>query len=68
MITGQKRTRVASPSLKRRLRLKNVGEVDVFVTNISPLSLPALLLLIVLLLLLSSSFSLPVSGGDGLLL
>ena len=59
MVTGQKRTSVTSPSLKRRLRLKNVRDVNVFVANISSLSLPILVLLLVLLLL-SSPFPLPI--------
>ena len=59
MVTGQKRTCVASPSLKGRLRIKNVRDVDVFVADISSLSLPTLVLLLALLLL-SSSFPFPV--------
>ena len=59
MVTGQKRTCVASPSLKRRLRVKNVRDVDIFDANISSLSLPTLVLLLVFLLL-SSPFPLPV--------
>ena len=59
MVARQKRTGVTSPSLKRRLCVKNVRDVDVIVANISSLSLPTLVLLLVFLLL-SPAFPFPV--------